>query len=129
MLINIYPRDENFFCCLTKIKKKCKIGLGEQASKTNLIINKKMNIDCNYNESTGDITCVLPENFSVMTKQDNYFEVIDAGGGENFVIQKFCNYGDLLISFFLFLIFLFMLLKTIYSFWFSRSIRIKKYEL
>lgn len=88
-----------------------------------------MDINCNYNEQTGDINCIYPENFNVLSQQDGYFETIDAGGGQSFVVQKFVSYGDLTISFFLFLIFLFILSREIFEFWLNKSVRFKKYEL
>lgn len=88
-----------------------------------------MEINCNYNEITGEILCNYPDNYPVTTQQDGYFEIIDAGGGNTFVVQKFVNYGDLMISFLLFGLFLLIFTKYIFDFWFSRSVRIKKYEL
>lgn len=92
-------------------------------------ILKIMEIICNYNETTGDITCTYPDSYNVISKEDGYFETIDAGGGENFVVQKFVSYGDLMVSLFLLLILLVIITKEIFYFWLSKSVRFKKYEL
>lgn len=84
---------------------------------------------CTYNTSKDEFTCVLPEPFQVSTDGDSYYETIDAGDGNYFVIDKTINYGDLTISFFLFLIFILFFSKTIFDLFFARSVRHKKYEL
>lgn len=87
------------------------------------------NMVCTYNISGDEFTCVLPEPFQVLTDGDTYFETIDAGDGNYFVVDKTISYGDLTISFFLFILIVMFFSKIIFDLFFARSVRIKKYEL
>lgn len=84
---------------------------------------------CNYNLNGDELTCILPEPFQVLTDGDTYFETIDAGDGNYFVVDKTISYGDLTISFFLFILIVMFFSKIIFDLFFARSVRIKKYEL
>lgn len=84
---------------------------------------------CTYNTAGDELTCVLPESFQVLTGGDSYYETIDAGDGNYFVVDKTISYGDLTISFFLFVLIVMFFSKIIFDLFFARSVRIKKYEL
>lgn len=88
-----------------------------------------MNYTCTYDNLTEQYTCELPDNFSVISKDINTIELVDQNTNESFFINQTITYGDLMISFFLVLFFLVYFFKSIASFFFPDTIRIKKYEL
>jgi len=88
-----------------------------------------MEIICNQNQTTGEIICQYPDNYNVINQNDQYYETIDSGNGQIFVVEKFVGYGDLMICLFLFIIILIMITSKIFDFWLPIINRFKKYEL
>lgn len=84
-----------------------------------------MEIICESSEN--NITCVFPE--SLQVKSENIEKIIVPEINETFLIDKSVSYGDLMITFFLVLVFLTIIFNIIFNFWLDKSFRIKKYEL
>lgn len=85
-----------------------------------------MNINCVYDNLTETFSCELPEVFSVVSKDFYTQEIIDNETQETFYVSQSVSYGDLIVSFFLLLMFLFFLVKSIFKFVMPESIIIKK---
>lgn len=83
-----------------------------------------MDITCTINETTGEVLCTLPDNVNITS---NYVQTI-TDGENSYYVDTTISYGNLVISFFLFLIFVLLLLKTIFQLFFARSVRIRKYD-
>jgi len=84
-----------------------------------------MEIICESLEN--NITCIFPE--SLQVKNENIEEIIVPEINETFLIDKSVSYGDLMITFFLVLVFLTLIFNIIFNFWLDKSFRIKKHEL
>lgn len=84
-----------------------------------------MEIICESLEN--NITCIFPE--SLQVKNENMEEIIVPEINETFLIDKSVSYGDLMITFFLVLVFLTLIFNIIFNFWLDKSFRIKKHEL
>jgi hypothetical protein len=85
-----------------------------------------MNFNCVYDNLTETFSCELPETFSVVSKDFYTQEIIDNETQETFYVNQTVTYGDLIVSFFLLLMFLFFLIKSIFNFIMPASIIIKK---
>ncbi len=85
-----------------------------------------MTINCVYDNLAETFSCELPEDFSVVSKDFYMQEIIDNETQETFYVNQSVTYGDLIVSFFLLLMFLFFLVKSIFNFIMPSSIIIKK---
>lgn len=74
-----------------------------------------MTLNCNYDINTGVINCELP-----------YIESVDNGQGQTFYYSTLWNGGEVLISFFLFVLIVFLIAKELFRFFFPDVVKIKK---
>jgi len=87
-----------------------------------------MTYQCVYDNLTETFECVLPDSFNVLTEKSDLLETVNSDVG-TFSVDKTITYGDLTISFFLFLFLLIYIFKIITKFFLGETVRIKKYEL
>ena len=66
-----------------------------------------MNFNCVYDNLTETFSCELPETFSVVSKDFYTQEIIDNETQETFNVNQTVTYGDLIVSFFTFNVFVF----------------------
>lgn len=82
-----------------------------------------MKIICEQNEN-GEIICEIPE----IVTQSETIKLIDHNG-HSFYVDEAMSSGEILISFFLFVLVFLKVVNLLFSFFLKRSVRLRRYEL
>lgn len=84
-----------------------------------------MKIICEQNEN-GEIICEIPE---IVTQSETIKLVDNNDNGHSFYVDEAMSYGEILISFFLFVLVFLKVVNLLFSFFLKRSVRLRRYEL
>lgn len=86
-----------------------------------------MNFNCTYDNINETFNCTLPDVFNTVSSRAEAETLTLAE--TDFKVDEIVSYGDLTISFFLFLILLIYIFEIITRYFITNTIRIKKHEL
>lgn len=87
-----------------------------------------MQINCVYDSATNNYDCNFPDVVEVLTERSDFLTSVQVAD-KDFEVDEITTYGDLTISFLLFLILLVLIFNIIVKFFITDTIRIKKHEL
>lgn len=82
-----------------------------------------MKIICEQNEN-GEIICEIPE----IVTQSETIKLVE-NNGHSFYVDEAMSYGEILMSFFLFVLVFLKVVNLLFSFFLNRSVRLRRYEL